>query len=222
MLRPKPRHPLPRRRPSAMLALRRRPRLWWALVVVLALGVGAAVSSATSRAEEARQAWGEVTAVVVATEAVDAGAPLTPAALRIEERPVALVPSSALTEVPVDRVAGAPILAGEVVVAERLAGEGLRGAAALLPPGTRAVAVPAERGLTPPVAVGDRVDVVVALGGDEAQRGGAPPGFTLVEAALVVDVSEEAVTIAVPRGDTARVAVALGTGAITLALVGQR
>lgn len=222
MLRPKPRHPLPRPRSSPLLAIRRRPRLWWALVVTLALAVGLTVSAATGRAEAARRAWGDTVAVVVATEALQAGDPHDASRLAVEERPVAMVPESALTEVPTDRVAGAPILAGEVVVAERLAGAGLRGPAALLPSGSRAVAIPAERGLTPPLATGDRVDVVVALGGDEAQRGGAPPGFTLVESALVVDVADDAVTVAVPRADTARVAVALGGGAVTLALVGER
>lgn len=222
MLRPKPARPLPRRRRGPVLALRRRPRLWWALVAVLALAVGTAVASAVERADAARRAWGTTVPVVVATEAIAPGDALSAAVLAVEKRPAALVPDSALRALPADRVAGAAIAAGEVVVAERLAGEGLRGPAALLPPGTRAVAVPAERGLTPPVAVGDAVDVVVALGGSGEDRGGAPPGFTLVEAARVVAVSDEAVTIAVPRADTARVAVALGSGVVTLALLGER
>lgn len=222
MLRPTPARPLPRCRGGLLPALRRRPRLWWALVVTLALAVGLTVSSAVERADAARRAWGEPVAVVVATADIGPGDAITDAVVALEERPGAVVPASALTEVPVARSAATSIAAGEVVVAERLADAGLRGPAAMLPPGTRAVAVPAERGLTPPLAAGDRVDVVVALGGDGEDRGGAPPGFTLVDAALVVDVSEDAVTVAVPRADTARVAVALGSGVVTLALVGAR
>ena len=221
MLRPKP-SPLPfvRRRPRPLLVLRRHPRAWWAVAACLALAAGMAGSSVVDRAEAARRAWGATAAVVVATRDLQPGDRLDAGALAVEPRPRATVPASALTTLPEDRVAGAAILAGEVLVAERLAGEGLDGPAALLPPGTRAMAIPADPSLTPPVAVGDRVDLVVALAA-AAEPSGGPPGFTLVPDALVVAVEEAAVTVAVPRDDTSRVAVALGAGAVSLALIGQ-
>jgi Flp pilus assembly protein CpaB len=198
--------------------LRRRPRLWWVLSLALALAAAAAAASAVSGAEAARARWGRSVAVVVATRDIEPGDPLAGAGLVLERRPRSTVPASALTRIPPDAVAGSAIVDGEVLVAERLAGEGLRGAAARLPRGTRAMAIPAEPGLTPPLDVGDVVDVVVAVPTDEA--GSGPPGFTLVTGALVVAVSEDATTIAVPRDDVPRVAVALGAGAVTLALVG--
>lgn len=222
MLRPKPtRSPFPRRRPRPLLGLRRHPRAWWLVAAAASLTAGLLASSVVERAEAARRAWGETTAVVVATRDLAPGDRLDAGALTVEERPLATVPTSALTELPRDRVAAAAIVAGEVVVAERLAGAGLDGAAALLPPGTRAVAIPADPSLTPPVQVGDHVDLVVALAAP-AEGSSAPPGFTLVADALVVAVEDTAVTVAVPRDDTSRVAVALGAGAVTLALVGAR
>jgi hypothetical protein len=68
------------------------------------------------------------------------------------------------------------------------------------------------------LAVGDRVDVVVALAPEAA--GGGPPGFALASDVLVVEVTEVAATVAVPRDVAPRLAVAFGQGAVTLALVG--
>jgi len=46
------------------------------------------------------------------------------------------------------------------------------------------------------------------------------PAFPLVERALVVDVTETAVTVSVPQRDAARVAWSLANGTIVLALAG--
>lgn len=208
------------RRPRPLLVLRRHPGLWWAAAATLALAAGLLAASVVDEAEEARRAWGSAVTVVVATRDLQPGDRLDGGAVALARRPRVAVPASALTALPHGRVAGAAIVAGEVVVAERLAGEGLEGAAALLPPGTRAMAIPADPALTPPIAVGDRVDLVVALAG-AAEAGGGPPGFTLVADALVVAVEEAAVTVAVPRDDTPRVSVALGAGAVSLALIGR-
>src|SRR5690606_3585174 len=66
---------------------------------------------------------------------------------------------------PEGRVVTSVILAGEPVVAGRVAPAGRTGAAALVPPGHRAVAVPVTLA-APPVEVGDRVDVLVTSGED--------------------------------------------------------
>ncbi|HET7720977.1 MAG TPA: hypothetical protein VFK43_13500, partial [Acidimicrobiales bacterium] len=119
---------------------------------------------------------------------------------------------------PDDAVARTPVFAGEVLVRGRLAPTGLRGVAAALPPGSRAVAIPRDPSTAPPVRVGDRVDVLVALPPEAA--GGGPPGFAVATDALVVAVEEAAITVAVERATAPRVAVALGQGAVTLSLVG--
>lgn len=213
-MRPKPR----RRRIRPVLALRRQPRLWWLLTITLALGVGAAVSSFVADAERTRAAWGDTAPVVVARRAVPPGAPLDAGDVQLVDWPRALVPDGAVRDVPVGQVAAVAIGAGEVVTRARLAPLGLRGVAATLPEGSRAVAIPVEPGRAPPLEVGDRVDVLVALPLDAP--GAGPPGFVVAAGALVVAVQDTAVTVAVRPEAAPRIAVALGSGAVTLALVG--
>jgi Flp pilus assembly protein CpaB len=210
--------PTPRRRLRPALALRRQPRLWWPIVVLVALSLGAAVSSIVAGAERTRAAWGTTEVVAVATRTLDAGATVGPGDVDLVERPAAMVPAGAVRDVPAGEVAAADIAEGEVLVASRLAPSGLSGLAATLPAGTRAVAIPVEAGLAPPLEVGDHVDVLVALAPEAA--GSGPPGFVVTPDALVVDVAEQAVTIAVPRAAAPEIAVALGAGAVTLALIG--
>jgi Flp pilus assembly protein CpaB len=118
----------------------------------------------------------------------------------------------------VDARVGSPIYEGEVVRRARLVPGTLSTVAARLPPGTRAVAVPLDPGLAPPLAVGDRVDILVALAGEAAS--GGPPGFAVATDVEVVHATDQAATLAVPRDRAPRVAVALGQGAVSLALVG--
>jgi hypothetical protein len=68
--------------------------------------------------------------------------------------------------------------------------------------------------------VGDLVDVVVVIPGEAEAVTSAEPAFPLVEGAAVVAVADEAVTVAVPRADAARLAWPVGTGSVVLALVG--
>lgn len=207
-----------RRRFRVGLALRRQPRIWWLLTLSSAVAVGWIVSSIVADADRTRAAWGTTTVVAVAARDIAAGAPLGVDDVDLVERPHALVPEGALREVPDGQVAAAAIAAGEIVVTSRLAPLGLTGLAATLPEGTRAVAVPVEVGLAPPLIVGDRVDVLVALAPEAA--GDGPPGFVVAAGALVVAVDEGAVTVAVRAPLAPRIAVALGQGAVTLALVG--
>ncbi len=208
----------PRRPPAVALTLRRRPRLRSALVLVVSLLCGVAVATTVHGAEQARRAWGHPTDVLVATRDLDAGERLDDGNTRLEPHPAPLVPDGALTALPDDARAREPVYEGEVLRVERLAPRGRSTVAARLPDGTRAVAIPIEPGTTPPVARGDRVDVLVALPAEAA--GGGPPGFELASDVVVVDVSDAAVTVAVPRDVAPRLAVALGQGAVTLALAG--
>jgi hypothetical protein len=86
-----------------------------------------------------------------------------------------------------------------------------------VPSDARAVAVPTAGGLV--LTVGDEVDVVAP--GEPAVEGalvGEPR--TVAEAALVVQVAPEAVTVAVPADDAAAVALAVSQGGTTLVLRG--
>lgn len=213
-MRPKPR----RHRFHPVLALRRQPQLWWLLTVAVALGVGWVVSSIVADAERTRLAWGTTELVAVTSRHLAAGTTIDGGDVELVARPRALVPEGAVAEVPDGQVVAVAMEAGEVVVRARLAPLGLGPLAATLAPGTRAVAVPVEAGLAPPLLVGDRVDVMVAVAPEAA--GGGPPGFVVAADALVVAVDEAAVTVAVSRAEAPRIAVALGQGAVTLALVG--
>ena len=200
------------------LALRRRPRARRAVVVALAALCGIAVTGVVQRAEQAAAAWGSSVPVLVATEDLQPGERLDGTNTRVEPRPRPLVPPGALSGLPDGGRLAEAVYAGEPIREERLTSAGLSAVAARLPAGTRAIAIPVAPGLVPSLALGDRVDVLVALPAEAA--GDGPPGFTLATNVLVVDVSETAVTIAVPADAAPRIAVAFGTGAVTLALVG--
>jgi Flp pilus assembly protein CpaB len=129
--------------------------------------------------------------------------------VRHDEWPEAVVPAGALVDSPVGQVATATLVPGEAVVAARVAPDGVRGPAALLAPGHRAVAVPTAPG-TPPLAVGDRIDVV-SVDGD--------PSVVATDA-VVVDVGDHAVTVGVPPGDAPAAAAAAASGAVALTLIG--
>jgi len=212
------RSPVPRPRPSLLLALRRRPRLWWLVAALAAAGAGALVVGAVDRAEAARRAWGEAVPVVVVQRARAAGETLASGDVAVEDRPAAVVPDGALRELEPGAVLRADVIAGEVLVAERLAGAGTSGPVARMPAGTRAVAVPAEPGMVPPVQPGDHVDVLAVTALDASGTGAR--GQVLVARALVVAADERTVTVAVPERDAPRVASALAVGAVVLALAG--
>ena len=200
------------------LVLRRDPRLWWLLMLSVALGAGWLAAGIVEGADRTRLAWGTSEGVLIARHDLAPGDPIESSDVELAARPTALMPTSALRDLPEGAVVRATVLAGEVLVAERLAPTGLSGVAALVPVGMRAVAIPTEPGTAPPVTVGDRVDILVALPPESA--GGGPPGFAVATGAVVVSVNDVAVTVAVPRDAAPRVAVALGQGAVTLALVG--
>lgn len=212
----------PRRRPawSVLSRLRRRPVAWWLATLALAAVTAQVVSGAVSRAEEGAARYGTVRSVLVVTSDVPAGALLTASDAEVRDLPATLVAEGAVGADALGQRVTSPLLAGEVVHRARLAPGGLSPVAALLPPGTRGVAVPS--GLdTVPLEVGDVVDVLATVvtaapgeGGDEA------PTVTVAARALVVDGGEQATTLAVPAEEAAQVAYAATSGIVTLALVG--
>jgi Flp pilus assembly protein CpaB len=195
--------------------LRYRPVARWGLVALLAIAVAITSARLVDRAAAARASWGETATVVVVTRPVHAGRPIRDADVERRDLPRAVLPDAAVTRPPVGRVAIVDLFPGEILVARRLAPEGLRGPAALLPPGTRALAVPTGPG-TPPLTVGDAVEVLAAVDPLVAasEPASAPPR------GRVVAVEEGSVTVALPAADTPVVAFALAQGVVTLALAG--
>ncbi len=196
--------------------------LRWAVTVVLAVVAGAVAAGTVQRAEAARSAYGEQRRVPVAATDLEVGARVGPGDVAWSELPAALVPDGVAAE-PEGRTVTEPVVAGEVVLERRLSGAGGEGAAALVPPGGRALAVPVDAS-TPGLALGDRVDAyapaeVVGQGSAAASARSGGGARRVAREARVVAVDERAVTIAVSAAEAPAVARAVLDGALTLALV---
>lgn len=200
----------------ARFPILRPPPLRAVVAVVLALTCGLLVLRATGRAEAAVHRYGRPTAAWVVTEALEPGDVVDGDDVEAESRPASFLPSGAVTDDPVGRRVTEVLRRGEVVVEHRLADGDRRGAAALVPEGWRAVAVPALDAVLP-VEVGQRVDVLAAL--DPTGTGAV--GSTVAEDGVVVHVADDGtVTVAVTPSQAARIVAALASGVVALALVG--
>lgn len=194
----------------------RPPPLRLVLAVVLALVCGSLVLRATDRAEAAVDRYGSHATAWVVVSDVEPGDVIGTGDVDAESRPTSFVPTGAVEADPTGRRATGALQRGEVVVEHRLAGGDRRGAAALVPAGWRAVAVPALEAALP-VEVGQRVDVLAAL--DPSGTGAS--GSVVAEDGVVVHVADDdTVTVAVTPSQATRVVAALASGLVALALVG--
>ncbi|HWH35028.1 MAG TPA: SAF domain-containing protein [Acidimicrobiales bacterium] len=210
---PRPRARAPR--PS----LGRRPSLFWLAALVLAGITGLTMARLLAGAQAGAARWGELRATLVATTDLAPGTVLGPGGAEVRRLPASLVPETALTQPAAGEVVAEAILAGEPVVADRLAPAGLSPVAATLAPGSRGIAVPGgAAGL--PLEVGDRVDVLVTFDPDTV--GDGEPTFAVARSAAVAAVGKEAVTLSVGEDEAARVAFALTAGVVTLTLDPRR
>ncbi|MEA3020479.1 MAG: pilus assembly protein CpaB [Actinomycetota bacterium] len=206
-----PRPAARRRRRFPLRRSLRRPIPFWIVACVLTALTVMTVMHVTGAAAAERDRWGARRAAVVARRDLAPGVALRPGDVVVRMLPAALVPAGALTDAPAGQVVAAWIGRGEVVLNRRLAPAGLSATAALLPRGTRGVAVPT--GTAPlPVVVGDRVDLLATV--DGAQR----PTFAVATDAVVVAVSADAVTVAVDEAQAPQVVDAVTTASVTLVL----
>jgi Flp pilus assembly protein CpaB len=201
-----------------------------AVVVVAAVVTGLAVSTVVRSAEQTRSRWADTRQVAVAEHDLAPGDVVDADAVSLREVPRAAVAEAAAATLPLGAVVRYPIAAGEPVIGTRLAPEGLTGVAALVPEGHRAVSIPAGPAGMPPARPGDRVDIIALTptspepetDAADADNGGgqAAPATTLVDQALVVDVSDTAVTVAVPAALAPAVAYGAAQGLVVLTLIG--
>lgn len=196
-----------------------RPLVRRVAVALLAAATGLVVTSMITSAEAARDRWGRARAVVVATRDLAPGDTIDGSNVEVRNLPEAAASPTALREPPTGAVVSQPVVAGEALVEQRLAPGGLSGVAALVPAGQRAVAVPLGPVGSPPLSVGDLVDVLAVVPAEAGTATGAP-AFPLVKDALVVDVGEQSVSVAVPDVDAPRLAWTLTMGSVVLALAG--
>jgi Flp pilus assembly protein CpaB len=207
------------------LTVRRRllpPRLryhpatrWIALAALLALAFTVLHRTSATAANE-RHRWGATRTVAVALHRIAMGTSIDATDLEARALPLALIPDGAVESVQAGRTATATIEPGEVVLASRLAPDGVHGMAALVPAGWRALAVP----VAPPVltlAIGDHVDLIAGfdIGNATSDRS---PTLVVARDAIVVAVDEQRVTVAVPDDDAERVAFAIVAGTVVPAL----
>jgi Flp pilus assembly protein CpaB len=197
--------------------LARSPLVFWSaaatLAAVTALFVAGTVNTAAARAAR----YGTPRAVVIATRDLDAGSVIRRRDTEVRRLPAALVPRGSVAEPPVGRAVVVPVFRGEPLLRQKLAPWGVRGAAALVPAGSRAVTIPSGPA-PPPVRVGDVVDVLASFDRDVA--GDGEPTFPVALAARVVAVAEGTVTVAVRIAEVTKVVFATTAGVVSVVLRG--
>ena len=199
------------------MRLRRVPALYWVLAVGLAACTSLTVFRLAAAADARARYWGTFAEVPVVVRPTDAGHRLEADDFRMRSIPEALLPESDVVFEPTGLTAIVPLVPGEVIVEAKLAPAGLRGPTAMLGAGQRAVAVP-RTDTTPPLEVGDRVDVIVTLDASASGMGAGPPAFPIARAAKVLEVTEAAVAIAVSADQAPKVVFGAAQGAVSLVL----
>jgi Flp pilus assembly protein CpaB len=204
--------PRPARRRRRLRLRIRRPIPYWLAACALVVLTVSTIARVTSAAADERARWGAPVDVVVAVHDLEPGDVLHADDVEVRRLPAALVARDAVHELDDGMVASAWTAAGEPLLAGRLAPAGLSPTAALLPTGTRGVAIPL--GVAPlPVVTGDRVDVLATLDTSTV---------VIARRALVIAVGEEGVTVAVDESAAGDVASAVVVASVTLVLSGGR
>lgn len=205
-------------RASALRRVLRQPVVWWLLVIVLSGITASTVQRDYAAAAEARLAWGEATPVLVAIHDLAAGDLIAPGA-ELRQWPRAMVPAGALAATAPDAVARFDLIAGEAIHADRVSTTSSGQLADRLPDATVALAVPVHSGV-PPLSIGDRVDLFATFDG-VARSEATDATQRVAQAAVVVDLGEEVITVAVPDAAVAATAGALARAEVTIALTGR-
>ncbi len=113
---------------------------------------------------------------VVAVREIRPGTVITANSVELRGAPAPILPDGALTSTTeaVGRTAAFPIVSGEVVVARDLVGEGGAGISGQLPDGRWAMILPVGWLVSPvpPLASGDRLDIVAYQSGDPVEDAG--------------------------------------------------
>ena len=181
---------LGRSRPARRAVLRRL------LAAAAALGALSASTTAFARADAGRARWESTVEVLVATRDIEVGTTLGSSLYLRQLRPAALVPHAALHDPPADdTTVRARIVAGEVLVQDRLAGP--EGSGSPVPPGRVAVDL-VTRSPAATLGAGDRVDVFT---GPAQSLPGIDPTTSGTAPAQAVAVATDAVVMEVRSTD---------------------
>ena len=193
----------------------RSPIAFWVTVALLALVTASVVARLVGRADALAARYGPLRPVVVAARDVERGTELGQADLAVRHVPAAFLPPGAFAAAAeaTGRTPVAPLVAGQPVLAGHLAPEGRSGVAALLPPGSRGVSLPAA-GAPALVRRGDVEDVLATF--DPSLTGESEPALAVAVGGLVVDVQPDTAVVAVSPEEARRIAFAVSHGTVTL------
>jgi hypothetical protein len=194
----------------------RRPWILWITSGLVVALVAAYLYGGRAALDRERRTWGQTSAVWVVTAPVAAGTPLSEAAVRRRDLPVAALPADAVTHdgAGVDRRPATIVRAlgpGDIVTERDLATGDAR--FALVPEGHAVVAVPAPDP-PPPALVGDPVQVAVDVDGlvhavngrlIAVDAGGwsvalTPPDAALVATSTAGSLSAATIVLCAPSG----------------------
>ena len=176
----------------------------WTAAVAAGLLAATAVGSALAGAESARSDWGTSVEVVLTRRAMRAGEIVTGPSVELVAIPTRLVPTDAVSELPVGLRVTTDVGRGEILVEHRLTSRSGSAASIALLPGTRGVHL-------------ERTDVVGDVG-DVVDLHALVSGSYLAEG-VVVHSDETTVTVAVPVTDVAAVVDAISQGGLVSVLV---
>jgi Flp pilus assembly protein CpaB len=190
----------------------------WLPVAALTAGVGFGVHRHVVALDRARTLWQDRSTVVIARHRIAAGSPISSGDVMLVELPSAGAPAAALGALPQGSIARDDLAAGEVVLTNHLLASG----GGRLPPGMRGVSMARSPGSLR-VAIGDTVQILAVGDGRRpvaSPDDGASMSATQIvaERALVVEVSDSSVTIAVEASTAARVAAATAANQAVLVL----
>jgi hypothetical protein len=178
----------------------RRPWIYWAMMLAASAAAAVVVADRMQRVDDARAAWGDTRAVLVATADAAPGETLS---VEVRQLPVAVVPAAALDP---DEGEQAPlarqhVAAGEIVTTVDVAGGGRSGPLALVPDGW--LAIPIVEATPSGAATGDRVEL-------------ASGGIVIAREALVVAGGDQVTLLAVPPDVAAMIPAAAEADGVTL------
>lgn len=179
-------------------ALRRSTRRQMGASTALGAVAAACTAALLANLVSAAEALGRTVDVAVAVAPLAPGDTVAAATVVLRSLPAAAVPETALAVVPVDAALRQHVSPGEVLTAADLATEG-----ANLPDGWRTVAI-TGRGAFPPLEPGARVDVIAG-------------SAVLAAGAVVIDVADGGIVVAVPAESAPAVATAAAAGEATVA-----
>jgi hypothetical protein len=191
-------------------------RVRWSITAAVALCSLTWTVSTVKSADAAASAWGQRRTVPVATSDLEPGRVITTADITFVDRPIAVVPNDVAVS-PIGRSVTRSVARDEVVLERRLAGGSATGAASQLDENSLAFAIPSDAS-TPPIRIGDHVALYAPSEVIAASTRASGPASRIADRAVVIAVSEEAITVGVVIAEASAVAKALLSASVIIAL----